>query len=81
MELKDPTTSLALRWSAPTDNGGVDVADYEISYYLSVVGGYGTVKAGFSENTPLIKLFLLQTSISFHNIVPRIHARSTRCLI
>jgi hypothetical protein len=40
VELKDPTTSLALRWCAPTDNGGVDVVDYEISYYLSVVSAF-----------------------------------------
>lgn len=30
IQLRDPTTSLALRWLAPTSGGGSDVIDYEV---------------------------------------------------
>lgn len=30
IHLRDPTTSLALRWLCPTSGGGSDIVDYEV---------------------------------------------------
>jgi len=37
VKLKDPTTTMALRWMAPSETGGADIVEYEIAYDLQVI--------------------------------------------